>query len=229
MLAVLLLAAATCSDPYLSVHLAPSANPTEWPRYGPRPRFTVCNNCQEIDYRVLTLVGRVQIDPHPVLRIDSKHVTASEIRVATSPYEPERPYYELLLWPDRNLASELADLVEAHRNDVALVLSCSDVTQFQRITLLWARYIPVAASYSEADVRRVATRLGLDPKLIPLDRAADEERRVQFLRSTLSDYAGEPNARERIAREQPNLYKFLETHPKYWRILAEEEEDARRP
>ena len=58
--------------------------------------------------------------------------------------------------------------------------------------------------------------------------AQDEARRVRYLRSMLGDYALLPDAEERIRRDEPDLHRFLERHPQYWKLLEEERADQLR-
>jgi len=229
MLAALLLAAATCSEPQVSIHLAVSDQHTEWlgPLHGPRGRFRSCSDCQEIDYDFAGRSGRLQIDPEPILRIDRKRIASSEIRARSRVYQPEHIYYQLVLYPDRALSQDLTLLVERNRYEVIAVLSCSEVMYISLATPPWTHYVFAGVFDSEVDARRFADRLGLDPTMHPFDREKDERDRVDLLRVILGEYAGERDARKRIAREEPELHGFLEAHPRYWSILSELEAEQR--
>ena len=66
-----------------------------------------------------------------------------------------------------------------------------------------------------------AERLGLDPETRTFDADADEALREHSLATAFADYAQHSEPRELIARVQPALYYFLESHPRYWEMLTD--------
>jgi hypothetical protein len=227
-LALLLLANAACSDPYLSAHLAASENQSKLSPHGPPPRFTSCDECTEVSYSVAGLSGHVRIAPEPVLRIHRKEVADSAIIVEGEPYDFEKLYYILLLFPKDDLSTEIAEIVKKHESERFVIFSCSEVVQVSWVSPLWNRNIRAGVFLSEGGARSLAARLDLEPELIPFDPQADELRRIGFLHYVLGRYAGSRDARERIEREDRKLARFLEQYPRYWKIFQEEEEAFRR-
>jgi hypothetical protein len=53
----------------------------------------------------------------------------------------------------------------------------------------------------------------------PFAPEKEEEERVAYIRSILRRFKADPKARERVAVEEPDLYRFLNDHPGYWEIL----------
>lgn len=222
MLTTILLAAAVCAQPGVSVHLAVSQDPTEKMPSGPQPRFTSCTKCEEVSYTVAGREGKDRIDRTPILEIRASDVAESWIYVSTF-LDPEKLYYSLFLFPSDDLRRKAERLVADHENERFVVFSCSEVTNFGRISSIWRKDIRAAVFESEDEARTLADRLGLKPKLIPFDREADDRKRVAYLRSWLSEFAGRPNVRESIAKEEPELFRFLERYPKYWKLLDRED------
>lgn len=228
MLTLFLLTAAMCSEPFVSVHLAVSEDRSTWPAFGPEPRITSCAGCEEVGYSIAGRAGKVRIVPKPLLQISGVQVRESQIVAETDLYDPEKLYYQLLLLPNDDLLSEIGKIIDDHWNDRVVMFNCSDVTQIDWITPLWKRNIPVGIFESRQGARTVANRLGIKPEVIPFDRDKDEASRVEYLRAIFREYAGQPNPRQQIAREKPELHRFLEKYPSYWNIFEEESEAAKK-
>ena len=176
--------------------------------HGPRGRLRDCSDCEEIEYAFAGRSGRLRIDPEPVLRIDRQRISSSEIHARSRVYQPERIYYELVLFPDGALSQDLTLLVERNRYEVITVLRCSKVTYVSRAAPPWTHFVPAGVFDSEVEARRFADELGLRPTLHPFDPERDERDRVDLLRVILGEYAGEGDARNR-----PSCHQQLPTEP----------------
>jgi hypothetical protein len=220
--ALILAAAATCADSYVSVHFAvsePGAEPWGW---GPPPRITRCEDCRDVDVAIPGRTGRLRVQRSPVLKVDGREISSATIVAWTSPYDPDEIYYQLYgagLSPQ--LWERLARILSENLNETIVVFHCDEVTHVGHVNSGWKDFLPLATVSSEAEAREFSARMNLNPTVVPFDRKQDEQERVEFLRAVLSEYAAAPDPRRAIEQKDPQLHRFLEGHPAYWEILDE--------
>jgi len=206
----------------ISIHLVVSDDPGSWPNTGPRPRFTECDSCIDLDYRLPVGVGRVRAATEPILTIQPEDLQESSIAAFTPMFEPEQILHALYVSPGPRDANKVAALVSDHWNDRHLVFICSQVTSVGWIAPTWRKSVPIAVFTSADDATKLAKELGLTPNVTAYDREADEARRANYIRNVLAYYAGLPNGRQRLLLEEPELFDFLDRYPRYWKLFRVE-------
>jgi len=219
--------APSCEDRTVAIHLVVSSDPSRWPRYGPNPSFTECSDCIPMRYEATGLEEDVRISPGPVLRIGSTDVSESQIVVQSDLYDPDRLFHQLRVVPNVDTAERISKLVKTNRNDRFAARNCSRLTNVGWISPGWKLGINVGVFPSEADAIDFAKQLDLRPDLVPYDKERDDETRILSIRSILDEYSEYPDAKERIASENPELFQFLERHPEHWKFLEAENENSR--
>ena len=211
-----------CLEPFLSLYLVVSDDSSEWPTFGPKPKFTKCTKCVEMKFGVSGLEQVVRAAREPFLRIEAPQISESWVYVESDLYNPEKLYYQLLIFPNETLSKEISRFIDSNWNDRVVVRHCAKVTNVDWISPRWRRNVRAGVLESESAALDLAHRLKLRPKVVPYDRARDDASRLEYIRSILSEYAAYSNARERIAKDNPELHHFLQQHPEYWKLLGED-------